>query len=81
MANPIASHLRKIGVVPTVREWIALAYGLGGHYRTVRDLERAGLCEDLGMLAGLVATGELIDAHGEFPDESAEFLEDLWQED
>lgn len=77
MANPIASHLRKSGVVPTVREWIALNYGFDAHHRTVKHLERAGLCEDLGLLAGLVRSGELIDSHGEFPTESREFLEEL----
>ena len=42
MANPIASHLRKSGVVPTVRDWIALNYGFDAHHRTVKHLGTGG---------------------------------------
>jgi hypothetical protein len=75
--NPILDHMQLQGITPTVRNFISLNWGLGGHYRTVRDLEKAELVEDLAAIANMVCSGELIDSKNEFPQESAEFLEEL----
>jgi hypothetical protein len=73
--NQIADHLRKSGVLPSVRQHIALNWM--GKYRTVRQLEQAGLVEEVSALSWLVLSGELIDTHGEFPQETKELFDEM----
>jgi hypothetical protein len=75
MANAIVDHLIVTGQAPTVRRYIA--FNWMGMYRTVRQLEKAGLVEEVSALSWLVLSGELIDAHGEFPQESKERFDEM----